>query len=232
MRYYKYKNINKNINNALKEQYKNLTEDEKRIFRKEKLWRKCSTIVTLVIYISCVVVGIFLLKSIPLPNAWFLEIIVIFGKVIIGFILLIACVVLTVALTTPLWKKVESFHMTSMKKEIFSKACKHLRDYYELKEPYIITKCIDATDEKFRNHDVCIFVVGDELRITTDLVQGFLHGERDLGCYAFKKEEITLSKHNNGNHLIAELRADDTVFLLGYRAKGFIDKNFLVKAVR
>ena len=116
-----------------------------------------------------------------------------------------------------------------MKKEIFSKACKHLRDYYQLKAPYIITKCFNSTDERFANHDVCIFVVGDELRITTNLVQGFLHGERDLGCYAFKKEEITLSKHNDGNHLIAELKANKIVFLLGYRAKGFINKFFLQK---
>lgn len=227
MRYFKYKNTNKNINNALKEQYKTLTEDEKRTFRKEKRWRKFSTIVSLIIYISCIVAGIFLLKSIPLPSAWFLEILVIVGKVIIGFILLIASGVLTVALTMPLWKKVESFHIPSIKKDIFSKACKHLRDYYQLQEPYLITKCFDSTDKKFENHDVCIFVVGDELRITTDLVRGFLHGERDLGCYAFKKEEITLSKQNVGNHLIAELKANNIVFLLGYRAKGFIDKSFL-----
>ena len=227
MRYFKYKNTNKNINNALKEQYKTLTEDEKRTFRKEKRWRKFSTIVSLIIYISCIVAGIFLLKSIPLPSAWFLEILVIVGKVIIGFILLIASGVLTVALTMPLWKKVESFHIPPIKKDIFSKACKHLRDYYQLQEPYLITKCFDSTDKKFENHDVCIFVVGDELRITTDLVRGFLHGERDLGCYAFKKEEITLSKQNVGNHLIAELKANNIVFLLGYRAKGFIDKSFL-----
>ena len=227
MRYFKYKNTNKNINNALKEQYKTLTEDEKCTFRKEKRWRKFSTIVSLIIYISCIVAGIFLLKSIPLPSAWFLEILVIVGKVIIGFILLIASGVLTVALTMPLWKKVESFHIPSIKKDIFSKACKHLRDYYQLQEPYLITKCFDSTDKKFENHDVCIFVVGDELRITTDLVRGFLHGERDLGCYAFKKEEITLSKQNVGNHLIAELKANNIVFLLGYRAKGFIDKSFL-----
>ncbi len=227
MRYYKYKNTDKNINNALKEQYKTLTEDEKRTFRKEKRWRKFSTIVSLIIYISCIVAGIFLLKSIPLPSAWFLEILVIVGKVIIGFILLIASGVLTVALTMPLWKKVESFHIPSIKKDIFSKACKHLRDYYQLQEPYLITKCFDSTDKKFENHDVCIFVVSDELRITTDLVRGFLHGERDLGCYAFKKEEITLSKQNVGNHLIAELKANNIVFLLGYRAKGFIDKSFL-----
>jgi hypothetical protein len=227
LRYYKYKNTDKNINNALQEHYKTLTEDEKRTFRKEKRWRKFSTIVSLIIYISCIVAGIFLLKSIPLPSAWFLEILVIVGEVIIGFILLIASGVLTVALTMPLWKKVESFHIPSIKKDIFSKACKHLRDYYQLQEPYLITKCFDSTDKKFENHDVCIFVVGDELRITTDLVRGFLHGERDLGCYAFKKEEITLSKQNVGNHLIAELKANNIVFLLGYRAKGFIDKSFL-----
>lgn len=229
LRYYKYKNTDKNINNALKEHYKTLTEDEKRTFRREKRWSKFSTIIFLVIYISIVVSGIFLLKSIPLPSAWPLKILVIVGEMIIGFILLIASGVLTVALTMPLWKKVESFHIPSIKKEIFSKACTHLRDYYQLQEPYIITKCFDATDKKFMNHDVCIFVVGDELRITTDLVRGFLHGERDLGCYAFKKEEITLSKHNDGNHLIAELKANEIVFLLGYRAKGFINKFFLQK---
>ena len=227
MRYFKYKNTNKNINNALKEQYKTLTENEKRTFRKEKRWRKFSTIVSLVLYISCLGAGVFLLKCIPLPSAWFWKILVIIGEVILGFLLLIVNGVLTVALTMPLWKKVESFHIPTIKKEIFAKACGHLREYYELQEPYIITKCFDSTDKKFQNHDVCIFVVGDELRITTDLVGGFLHGERDLGCYAFKKEEITLSKQNVGNHLIAELKANNIVFLLGYRAKGFIDKSFL-----
>ena len=227
MRYFRYKNTDKNVNNALKEQYKTLSKDEKRTFRKEKRWRKFSTIVSMIIYISCIVVGIFLLKSIPVPSAWFLEVLVIVGKVIVGFILLIVGSVITVGLTMPLWKKVESFHIPSMKKEIFSKACTHLRDYYQLQEPYIITKCFDATDNKFKNHDVCIFIVGDELRITADLIRGFLHGERDLGCYAFKKEEITLSKQQDGNRLTAELKSGDTSFVLGYRAKGFID-NFIV----
>ena len=114
-----------------------------------------------------------------------------------------------------------------MKKEIFSKACAHLRNYYNLQKPYIVTKCFNATDKKFQNHDVCLFIVGDELRLTADLAHGFLYGERDLGCYALKKEDITLTKLENGKHLIAELKADNQVFLLGYRAKGFIDKNFI-----
>ena len=168
-----------------------------------------------------------MLNSIPLPSAWFLKALVIVGAAIIGYVLLIAYGFLTAILTKPLWKKVASFHIPSMKKEIFSKACKHLRDYYQLQDPYIITKCFNSTDKKFANHDVCIFVVGDELRITTNLVRGFLHGERDLGCYAFKKEEITISKQNDGNHLVAKLKANNIVFLLGYRAKGFADKIFL-----
>ena len=168
-----------------------------------------------------------MIKSIPIPSFWLWECLVIIGEVIIGFVLLFAFAFLTAILTKPLWKKVESFHIPSMKKEIFSKACKHLRDYYQLQDPYLITKCFDSTDKKFTNHDVCIFVVGDELRITADLMHGFLYGERDLGCYAFKKEEITLSKQNVGNHLIAELKANNIVFRLGYRAKGFIDKSFL-----
>ena len=229
MRYFKYKNTNQNINNALKEQYKTLTEDEKRIFRKEKRWRKFSTIVSCTIYISCIVVGILLLILIPQPSAWNLKIFTIFGKVIIGCTLPIVGAVLAIGFSMPLLKKAGSFHIPTMKKEIFSKACGHLREYYQLQEPYIITKCFDATDEKFQNHDVCIFVVGDELRITTDLVRGFLHGERDLGCYAFKRDEIILSKQQDENHLIAELRADNTTFWLGFRAKSFIEKNFIAK---
>ena len=226
MRYFRYQNTNKNINNALKVQYKSLTEDEKRTFRKEKRWRKFSTIVSLIIYFLFIAVGMYLLRSIPQPNGFLLDFLVIIGKVVLVFILLIVGGVLTVGLTRPLWKKVASFHLPSMKKEILSKACGHLRDYYELQEPYIITKCFDSTDKKFQNHDVCIFVVRDELRITTDLVRGFLYGERDLGCYAFKRDEIILSKQQEKNHLIAELKAENITFLLGYRAKGFIEKNF------
>mgnify|MGYP007111739826 CR=1 FL=1 len=45
MRYFKYKNTDKTVNNALKEQYKTVSDEEKRMIRKEKRWRKFSTIV-------------------------------------------------------------------------------------------------------------------------------------------------------------------------------------------
>ena len=227
MRYFKYKNTNKNMSNALKEQYLTLTKDEKRAVRKEKLWRRCSSIVAFIIFFSCMFASIYLLKIIPHPSNQWLEVLAVLGKVIAGFVLLIVSGFLTYGITYPLWKKVESFSIPLMKKEIFSKACAHLRDYYGLQEPYIITKCYDSTDGNFKNHDVCIFIVRDELRLTTDLVRGFLHGKRDLGCYVFKRDEITIGKQQDGKRLIAELKAGDAVFVLGYRAKAFIEKEFI-----
>lgn len=229
MRYFKYKNTDKTMNNALKEQYKTLTKDEKRLFRKQNCLRKFSAAVTLIIFLSFIAVGILLIRAIPQPDSWFFQLLAVIGKAVIGFVMLIISGILTAGLTAPLWIKAESLNLHEMKKEIPSKACGHLRDYYGLREPYIITKCFDSTDKKFQNHDVCIFTIGDELRLTTDLVNGFLYSERDLGCYAFKRKEITLSKQKNGNQLVAELKADNITFMLGYRAKGFIDKNFISK---
>lgn len=224
MRYFKCNNGNIIFNTALKEQYKILTEDEKRIFRKRKRWKAFSLIVFFLLYFLCFAFGIYLLVMIPLPNHWFMEALVIVGKMIIGFIIAILSGGLSFWITTPLWNKLDSLHTPSMKKELFSKACKPLREYYRLTEPYIVTKCFDATDKSFQNHDVCIFAVDGELRITTDIIRGFLHGERDLGCYAFKFDEITLTKALENNRLVAELKADNTLFLLGYRAKSFIEK--------
>ncbi len=232
MRYFRYDNAKENQDNALRERYKNLTVNEKRILRKQKTWRTFNEIMVAAVFCLFVTVGICLIELIPEPDWWVWGIFVIIGKLILGLILLIVSGLSVGILTLPLWKKVESFHLPPMKREILSKACDHLRDYYELQEPYILTKCFDATDEKFKNHDVCLFVVHDELRITTDLKRGFLYGERDLGCYALKRDEITLSKRQNENHLAVELRVDNTVFLLGYRAKGFIEKNFIAKGFK
>lgn len=184
-------------------------------------------VVTFIIFFFCMFASVYLLKRIPHPSNEWLGVLIVIGKVIAGFVLLIISGLLTYGITYSLWKKVESFNIPLIKKEVFSKACGHLRDYYKLQEPYITTKCYGSTDENFKNHDVCIFVVNDELRITTDLIRGFLHGHRDLGCYAFKRDEIVISKKRENNLLILELKAEDTIFLLGYRAKRFIEDSFL-----
>lgn len=231
MRYFR-KKTNKVYQNALKEHYKSLTKDEKRTVRKEKFWSIFSIITAHVTFFLPMLIGIYLIKLIPTLETIFLKILVITGKILIGIILTIVSGFLTYGVTLPLFKKAHSYNLPAMKKDVFSKACSHLRDYYGLQEPYIITKCFDSSNEAFKNHDICIFVVNNELRITVDLVRGFLYSDKDLGCYAFSGDEITLTKKQNEKQLLVELKVDDGVsnnitFLLGYQAKGFIEKNFL-----
>ena len=227
MRYFIYKNTDESKKNALSEQYKALNDREKRIFRKAKAWRRFCAAISLVIYIVIVTAGFYLLRSLPQPAGWFGNLFGGIGKTLLIFVILIVSGLLTAATTWALWKRTDPSQLPAMKKDILSKACRHLRDYYSLQEPYLITKCFDATDQRFSGHDVCIFVADNELRITTDLVHGFLHGERDLGCYAFTKQEITLTNRPHGNHVILDLSAEKTTFLLASRAKAFIEKNFI-----
>ena len=227
MRYFKYKNTNKTRNVALKEQYKSLTEDEKRTVRKEKAWRTFGTLVAIALFSLFFSLGCFLISMIPAPSWWLWKMLIMVGKGIAVFFGAIASGILTGILTTPLWKKVESFNIPLMKKEILSKACAPLREYYGIEEPYIVTKCFDSTEKNFKDHDVCIFVAYNELRIAGDLTNRcFLYGDRDLGCYAFERDEISLSRKDHDGHFALELKAGDTVFLLGYRARSFIKKNF------
>lgn len=219
MRYFKYNDTEKITNNAYKEQYKALTEDEKRIIRKEKAWRRFANVVSFVLFLAFWLAGIFFTASYGWPTGLrFLE-------VIFDLIWLILSALLAFALTTPLWGKVESLHLLKIKKEVQSKMNAHLKEYYEFNEPYVITKCFGSSNEKFKDRDVCLYVVGEELYLTVDLT----HWARDLGCYAFSKDEITLSKIAEENHFVLKLAADDIEFLLGYRAKSFIEKNFTSK---
>ena len=228
MRYFKYKNIKENEKNAEKEQYKALTKDEKRIFKKQKAWKNFSTVASWASFLLFACVGAYVISLLH-SSDWLLRSALFVVKFILYLIWIICSGVLTYGLTMPLWKKVESFNLPSKKKQIFYEASRHLRNYYGFQEPYIITKCFDSTDKKFKNHDVCIFISNDELRITADLKHGFLYGERDLGCYALSRGEISISKRGDENHFFAELKGENISFSLGYKAKGFIEKNYILQ---
>lgn len=101
------------------------------------------------------------------------------------------------------------------------------REYYGWTEPCVVTKCYDSSDKRFIKRDVCIFVADGELRISADLKHGFSFREKDLGCYAFKPDEISVNLINENNILITELKSNEVSFRLGRRAKSFIEKDFL-----
>ena len=226
MRYFRYKGPKSTEMKAYKVQYATLTKEEKRQVRKSDFLACLAPVVFLAFFGGGFLLCLWGLKHIPVPKSIILAILRHIGVFILGIGgFLVSCILGAVA-ATPIYNKVDKSQM-NMTRKITSQACEHLRKFYGLQEPCIVTKCYESSDETFKNHDVCIFVVGGELRITTNLKNGFVHREKDLGCHAFLRDEVTIAKIEGEKFLMAELRAGETTFLLGYRAKGFIEKNFL-----
>jgi hypothetical protein len=92
-----------------------------------------------------------------------------------------------------------------------------------------VTKCYCSSDKRFTRHDVCIYVVEDELRITANLHYGFFDPKRDLGCYCMAPQEICLSETRHEDRPAIELTVDGVSFALGIKAKSFVEKYVVVR---
>lgn len=225
MRYFRYKGPKSTEKEAQKALFAELSKEEKRMIRKEKLLDTLGTIVFFAVFLGGFACCVWGLKQIPFPELLFEVIMRHIANFILGSAGVVLCLIIAIFVSMPIGSKHTNQKM--IRQKYLSKACEHLREFYGLQEPCIVTKCYDASDKKFKNHDVCIFVADDELRITTNLKNGFFREEKDLGCYAFRRDEISLTKIEGEKFLMAEFAAGETTFLLGYRAKGFIEKNFL-----
>ena len=109
MRYFKYANTDKNLNNAFKEQYKALTEDEKRTFRKKKTWERTAVGCFLAIFILFITAGTYFIKLIPQPEWWLSKLLAGIAGFFIFVTFLIVSGLMAYGLTSPLWKKAASF---------------------------------------------------------------------------------------------------------------------------
>ncbi len=228
MRYFKHKHPEKTEKNAAKAYYADALPHEKKLLRRGKVLTTLANVLFFSIFGFCFICLSLAIKQIPRPDDIFPGILSFIGTLILRLAAIVICFIIGALAAIPILNKAY-VNRHEMKKNVLSQACAHLREYYELTEPCLVTKCYESSDKRFTNHDVCIFVVGDELRITANLKHGFFHGRNDLGCYAFKADEITVSKKEGEHFLIAELKADNTFFLFGYRAKSFIEGNFLAK---
>lgn len=231
MRYFKYKKANKTEKAAEKQRYKNLSEKEKRAYRNGKILRALGMIVLFFVMGTCMIALGLCISSIPSSQNGFIDIL---RALLQGILYLMAGVfslAAGVVASSPIFIIADK-NIRDFTREELIKACEHLRGYYGLCDPCIVTKCYTSSEKRFNNHDVCIFVVGDELRITANLKDGFFHSEKDLGCYCFTADEITVSKVEGEKFLIARISAQDIYFELGYRAKGFVERNFTEKEER
>ncbi len=122
-----------------------------------------------------------------------------------------------------------SFNLPKIKKEYLSVACKDLRDYYGLTDDYLITKCFEASNPIFNNHDICIFKVNDEIRITSDIVNGFINERSNIGCYCIKLNELEIFKDDYHQKRVTIIKAKDEKFIVGIKSYSYITKIIATK---
>lgn len=198
-------------------------ENEKRIESWNSFISHASIAVLLIVGIGLSAASIYAVTKIPLPENIFLHIAAIIGMVFLGF----GGVLISFIMAGLLCMLISNAYIKNEKtqrKEALNRATAVLREYYGLGDDYIVTKCYDASND-FKNRDVCIFFAEGELRITVNIVHGFSHISRDLGCYCFKPEEITVSATQEDGIIMTVLTCGDTFFRLGKRAKGYIQKH-------
>lgn len=226
MRYYKHPTTIEGYN-AHRTLYKVLDKKEKRQYKKAKFFGYIGTLVSFITAGLCMVVAIQASNLIkPFADGVFFYILNGIIKFLFRACCFIVSLILSVLMALPLWN-IGAKHQKEQKDILRNKATEHLRTAYNLTEPCLVTKCYECLDDaKFNLHDVCVFFVGDELRITTNLLHGFFNPTNDLGCYIFSKDEVTVTMIPYKETVAARLACPEITFILGQRAYKFIQKNF------
>lgn len=231
MKYFKYRNINKVQKLADKERLASLGKDEqKKIVRSRRL-TKVLSISGIIFFICCFAMFIFFIELIPVPTHSFLKILRGIGCVLLGILGSIVSMFSTMFTFGILISKVE-YNLPQMRKEFLRKACEPIRNYYGISDEYLITKCFDSTNLLFNNHDICIFRYGNEIRITTDIVKGFINGKCDLGCYSIKFDELNIYKDDFYSKRVTVLELDKEKFIIGIKAYSYINKLMKTKVYK
>lgn len=225
MRYFKCPPPDKAENEKFKKQHAELLIKEKACKKKEKILHRIYWILFFVIFCSVTVVGTWLVWQIPEPKSILLCAGLYLTQFISIFVFMIVGAIIAALVVSPLDKKIKNT-AKKLKKSTLDSASEYLRIYYGLTDAFVITKCYDATDRKFKNHDICLFVKDNELCLCTNLVNGLLNSDKDLGCYAFTKEEITLTERVTDKYTAAVLACGETEFVLGKRVRAWIERNY------
>lgn len=226
MRYFKFDGIWPN-SQEFKRQHTALIKSQEKQHRKQTLLHRFGCAISILVALGVFVCLLALvLPLLPEEKGVFGAIMHILSSIVFVFLCALTAIIAGLVILMPIFK----FDRTAEKQrrqELMHHACQHLREYYGLQEPFLVTKCYRSSNKAFDRHDVCLFIVGGELRITANLHYGFFDPVRDLGCYTLIRQEIRLQDSQFKERKALELQAGDLTFLLGCRAKAFIENNFL-----
>ena len=231
MKYFKYRNISKVKQLAYKERLASLCKDEQKKIKRSDRLTKLLSISGLIFFICCFGLFIFFIQLIPVPKNILLKILYGIGCAILGFIGLIISGIATGIPFGILIEKVR-YNLPEMRKEFIKKASEPIRKYYGLSDEYLITKCFESTNTSFNDHDICIFRYGNEIRMTTDIVKGFINGNCDLGCYSIKFNELKIYKDDYNDKRATILEFDKEKFVIGIKAYSYISKLMKTKVYK
>lgn len=223
MKYFKYKNMNKVQRIADKEYLASLGQDKEKKIKRSRRLEEILIVFGFILFIALLATLIYLITLIPKPTHVFLLILYGIGCVILGFVGLILSGILSIVPMVYLLDKVD-YDYPRMSKEFISKACEPIRKHYGLSEEYLITKCFSASNSYFNNHDICIFRFDNEIRITTDIVKGFINDHCDLGCYSIKFDELKVYKADYDNKRVTVLEFGNEKFIVGIKTYSYIIK--------
>jgi hypothetical protein len=226
MRYFKFDGAWPDIQ-LLKDQSASLATLQQKQYRREKRLGRIGCVVSSLISIGTFIGFLRLIQLLAPSEASTLVIILygLLGLLGIGVSLFVAPLIGALA-AIPFWRSNRN-EETRVRQQFMRLACQHLRKYYELQEPFLVTKCYTSSDRKFDRHDVCLFIADGKLRITANLHYGFFDPKRDLGCYELTRQEIRLQDTEHKDRPAVQLQAEDLSFTLGCRAKAFIENDFL-----
>lgn len=231
MKYFKYRNINKAQQLAYKERLASLGKDEQKKVKRSNRLAKLLSFSALIFFICCFGLFIFFIQLIPVPKNILLKILYGIGCAILGFIGLFISGIATAIPFGILLDKVR-YNLPEMRKEFIKKASEPIRKYYGLSDEYLITKCFESTNTLFNDHDICIFRYGNEIRMTTDIVKGFINGNCDLGCYSIKFNELKIYKDDYNDKRATILEFDKEKFVIGIKAYSYISKLMKTKVYK
>ena len=231
MKYFKYRNISKVQQLAYKDRLASLGKDEQKKIKRSDRLTKLLSISGLIFFICCFGLFIFFIQLIPIPTHSFLKVLRGIGCVLLGMLGLIISMFTTMFIFGILISKVE-YNLPEMRKEFIKKASEPIRKYYGLSDEYLITKCFESTNTLFNDHDICIFRYGNEIRITTDIVKGFINGNCDLGCYSIKFNELKIYKDDYNDKRATILEFDKEKFVIGIKAYSYISKLMKTKVYK
>ena len=228
MRYFRYDGQIPN-SETIRKKGKEVSKQAQRQNCKAKALHRLGTLVFWLVFVTLAVGLLFLIVwMLPDEDGVINAIVNFISKGLLGGVAVILAAIVGAVAAVPLWGQQENAEKALLRQALME-SCTALRQFYQFNEPFLVTKCYRSSDKRFDRHDVCLFVVGDELRITANLHYGFFDPKRDLGCYGLTRQEIRLADAQYKDRSAVELVADGVTFTLGSKARTFVEKNFQVR---